>query len=301
MFKRLALIFIIPYAGVFAMTAEEAMRGGNYQEAIIQYRQAMEQATPGARSDLQLKIAIAHWRDQEQDLSFNAFLSALDGVPQTAPTPLSKEEEALYREALEFYLMHPGREAATAAEQLRQRYTKILDEHPEYTHLGYLVALAFANNGQFDAFFTRFYPCYRADPDHFLAYKTRALLHLRLMARARDPEQRERERHLAQMHVQKALERFSDDVSLYQMNITLARPSEKTSLVQSALGKMTRNPSMVPRSELLFFVKEAATVGEWNLAEQFLAKANLCYPSSRLVSTAEEYLQQRRSRIDKAR
>ena len=80
-------------------------------------------------------------------------------------------------------------------------------------------------------------------------------------------------------------------------------PTKKTSLVHSALGKITSDPGavVIPRSEVLFFVKEAAAVGEWDLAEKLLSQCLERYPSSRVVKTAQDYLQERRTEIENVR
>lgn len=295
------LLFLCVSLNLSARTADEAMESGDYKDAIGQYQRDLEKAAPAKCAEIQLKLAMAHWRDQEQERAFKAFLLALELTPKQVLDSISPDEEILYREALEIYLTHSGREASAGAQQLSECYAKTLCEHPDYHHLGYLVALADANLGQFEAFFPRFYKGYCADPDHFLAYKTRALLHHRLMERARDPTQREEQREQALRNVQQALARFPNDVTLYQMSMSLALPHEKASLVQSALGKMTRGSLVVPRCDVLFFVKEAAAAEEWALAEQFLAQARQWYPSSRQVDTAAEYLQKRRTEIDKGR
>lgn len=163
----------------------------------------------------------------------------------------------------------------------------------------YADALAAAENGQLDTFFTQFYDCYCADREHYLAYKTRALLHHRLMERARESAKRDQQRQLALQATQQAIQRFSNDLSLYQMSLRLASSNEKSGLVQSALGKITRDSLVVPRHDILFYVKEAVSVHEWQLAEQFLASAQQWYPASRIVAQANQYLQERRAEIDR--
>ena len=210
----------MPIANVFAIE-------GYCKEIIAEYQRAVDQASLTKRSEILLKLTNAYWQDQDQESAFRSFLSALDSAVCNKCSPMTSDEEAIYSKVLIIYLAHPGREAKETALQIRDQYTKILVDHPTYHHLAFLVALAEANSGAFPNFFARFYSSYCADPNHFLVYKTRALLHHRLMERARDPAQRDCERKQVFNNVRKAIERFSKDISLYQMLINFGDANEK--------------------------------------------------------------------------
>ena len=204
---------------------------------------------------------------------------------------MTANEEQLYSEALKLYLSHTGRLAQKGSAQILQKYRDVVRQHAEYHQLGYLVALSLANSGQYEEFFRLFFASYQAMPDHYLAYKTRALLSLKLRERARSPEQGMAEERDIFRYAAEALKRNPRDVSLYQMSLQFAPPQEKKLLVSSYLNNMIHDNIIVPRGDLLFFVKEATDLGESDLAARFVRQAQIWYPESRIVDAAMEYVQ----------
>lgn len=270
--------------------AEETLITGDCKAAIQTLQEQIQKSDPASRSALQLKLAIAYLHDQEQERAFRAFLGALE-VSIDFSYQMTADEEQLYAEALELYLSHTGRLAQKGSTQILQRYGDVVGQHVEYHQLGYLVALSLANSGQYEDFFRRFYASYQAMPNHYLAYKARALLSLKLRERARSPEQGRAEERDVFRYAAEALKRNPRDVSLYQMTIQFAPPEEKKLLVSSYLNNMIRDNMIVPRGDLLFFVKEATDLGEADLAARFLRQAQSWYPESRTLDAAMDYVQ----------
>lgn len=235
-----------------------------------------------------LAQAIDYLEEQEQEQAFRAFLAALDGAALVPTSPSSSEEQALYAEVLAIYLTHTGKAAPKAAAKILETYAKRMAAHPDYLQLGYLIAMAHANLKQYEPFFREFYRSYQAYPNHFLAYKTKALLHLKLMECARDPESRLRERTEVYRFAKEALARDGRDVSLYQMNLSFASDADRPALVRTFLNNMIRDNIIVPRGDLLFFVQVAMDTGERTAAERFVTKAREWYPNSQALDTADE-------------
>lgn len=238
-----------------------------------------------------LARAIEYVHDQELEKAIRAFLTLLEAKPTPqSSVQMSPAEAQHYEVALQLYLNNTGRLAQRAAAEIRATYGPVLASHPDYHQLGYLLALSYANDCQYEAFFSRFYLSYLAYPDHYLAYKTRALLYLKLKERARDPLQMAEETRQMQFFAQEALQRNPRDISLMQMSIQFAPPEKKAERVATYLNNIVRDNIIVPRGDLLFFVKEAIDSGQRELAERFLVTARGWYASSRSIAAAEEYM-----------
>lgn len=272
---------------------DEAVERGEYKAAIKGYEGLLDQAARSDRSELFLKLAIAHLRDQEQERAFRAFLQALSDASPLAPSTPTAAEQAIYQEALDIYLKNTGRAAQKAAATLAQTYGAVIEAHPDYHLLAYLVALSLANTGCYEPFFKLFYSSCRHYPDHFLAFKTRALLHHKLMEYARDPVVVEKEKAQIWSNAQAAFAQNPRDISLHQMTISFAPADQKRNALLTSLNNIILNNMIVPRSDLLFFVKESGAVGEWTRAEQFLEKARSWYPESQILDSAVIYVQTR--------
>ena len=158
--------------------AEKAFEAGDYRDAIEIYQAGLKKAPQDQQGTIKAKLALAYYRDQEDEKAFKTYLDALDLAPRLTPTAESPEEKQLYDEALELYLQNTGPAAHDAANTIREKYSGILALHPDYYHLNFIVAAAFANLGMFDEFFDKFYRSYQYFPDSFMAYKTKAILNI---------------------------------------------------------------------------------------------------------------------------
>lgn len=212
---------------------------------------------------------------------------------------MSAEESSFYSQALQLYLEHTGKLAQEGSRKLQEKYADIVNRHPEYHQLGFLLALADANSGHYEPFFQRFYLSYKAVPDHFLAFKTKALLHLKLKERAREPATVALESRQVYFYAREAAARNFRDVSLMQMTLEFAPTEEKSRLIKTYIDAILRENIVIARGDLLFFVKEAIDAGQCDSAERFLAHARSWYPTSRYLDAAQEYFKMNAALQDK--
>ena len=267
--------------------AEEAFDSGRYKESIELYREAVEGVAVGEKGKLLTKLALAHYRDQEDVEAFSTFLRALETVEVHTDGPISGDERDLVEEALALYLgsdLSSPREVAVA---LRQKYASVVAIHPEYRQLGFFVAAAYANLGIFDEFFERFYESYWDQPSCYMAQKTKGVLHLMLLDRLSDGNAKEEQRIAAANCFQQALKSDVRDAGLYKLQVRFSGPATRSQAVRSNLQRIVDGNIVVPRSDIGFFVKEAVDAGEYQLARLFLDRAREWYEYSRAVNAAE--------------
>ena len=197
-------------------------------------------------------------------------------------------EEAQFNKALGIYRDHKlsPQESSTL---ILQNFVPI--ESRNYL-LSYLLAIAYANGNRYEEFMNYFYSAYLYYPNHYLSYKTQAILHIKLMERKRTEVDRSIQRDAIIMNFESALAREPYDVSLYKLLINFSSPEKKPKQVRQCLNKILEGTMIIPRSDLLFYVREAVDAKEMSLAQKFIDKARGWYPDSRLVSNAQEYLTQ---------
>ena len=164
----------------------------NLKETIAELERIIQDQKE--KSPHEKNLALAYLRDQELEKAFKSFLAALGDAAISPEKEMSRSEDILYREAMKFYLNPRQESAHETAETIKSLYSNAVKLHPEYYHLGYLVALADANLNHFDHFFEQFYHSYVRDPEHYLAYKTKAILHIKLHDLAKTPQEKEKER-----------------------------------------------------------------------------------------------------------
>lgn len=234
-----------------------------------------------------LQQAKDHLKNQEQEKAFQTFLTSLENTNSNQTTP-TQEDQQLYDQALPLYLDHTDIEKNSL--KIVQEYAPIIKKHPEYHLLTFLVAASAANAGAYEQFFDLFHPAYRAHPDHFLAYKTLAVIHIRLFERARTPEERERQRQKILDNIAKAIDRYPSDSSLYKMQIGFADGPQKAQIVSDSLNKILSGNIIVPRVDIPLYVQKAVETKQYDLAQKFIDKAHEWYKVSRLITGAQEYL-----------
>ncbi len=243
-----------------------------------------------ANAQQKVELAIRYAQEQELERAFCTFLQALDETAAQPPPQLTEAEKVLYEEAQKLYLSESSSKAKQVAARLRQEYGNALALHPDYYRLQYLLALAYANSGDFEEFFARFYPSYRHLPNHYLADKTRALLDLKLMLWAKTPEEKARYRQRIYQSALKGLAQYQGDYGLYKMAIAFAPSEKKAEVTATSLNNMLAAPMILPREEFLFFIKEAAETGRMDLAQRLLEQAKSRYGEGRAIRAAEEWM-----------
>lgn len=202
--------------------------------------------------------------------------------------PITPEEQELYDKALPLYLDHLDLKQHSLT--IVQEYAPIIKKHPDYHMLTFLVAAAVANAGAYEQFFDLFHPAYAAHPDHFLAYKTLAVIHIKLFERARTPDERELQRQKILDNIAKAIDRYPSDTSLYKMQIGFADGPQKAQIISDTLNKILSGNIIVPRIDIPLYVQKAVETKQYDLAQKLIDKAHEWYQISRLLTGAQDYL-----------
>jgi len=238
------------------------------------------------------ELAQAYYQDQEIEKSFCHFLEALKNVDRQSPYDLSDQEKGFYQAALVDYLALSGFEPQQEAERLLASYDIQAQEHPEFLHLNFLLATAYANLGKYDLFFEKFYKGFPYLHDSFIAFKTQGILYLKLFQRTALPEEKKVFHELASHHLDTALERNSQDASLYKILISLAKDADDIEKVRVYLKKMAHSRLPIARGDICLYVKEAVSIGEYDVAQAMIDRASEQYAFSRSCLAAQEYLNQ---------
>jgi len=255
------------------------MAVGNYKEAIAFYKQALKSDDP---SPLLVKLAIAYLQDQDQQQALNCYIEAL----ATAKTKEQSPSDPLYNEALTLYLS--GHNPRVTAQAILAKYP--LGDTADSSNLSLITAAATANLNCFKEFFPRFYNTYLHNHDHWLSYKIRAALHLKLFSSLRDANEKQTHKRQALTLAAAALQRYSSDTSLYKWMMTLADEKERKETVSTYLQKIINDNIVVARSDITFFIQQAVQTDQRPLAQRFLNKAKEWYAFSRVITAAENDL-----------
>jgi tetratricopeptide (TPR) repeat protein len=267
------------------------LEGGDDElKTVIQkHEKDVNSLAPAQKGPAFVKLALAHLADQNEEKAFKTFLEALSAAEKKQTKEISKEEQQQYEEALKLYLNHSENPRETA-QKVQAAYASLLKEHSDFFLLRYLIALTKANQGEWKEFFEEFYRSYEYFPEHYLAFKTKAVLHLKLMEKGRTTQ--ERAEHQTEMlsNTVKAIEKNGNDTGLYKLMMVFAFNDEKQRVVDLYLNKIIESSILVPRSEIAFFVKQAVSVQKKDLAQRFLDHVRKDYQYSRVVSAAQEYL-----------
>lgn len=291
--KSFATVLICAFSTLQGATVEDANKAvetGDYREAIDIYQELINQVPKDQQSALKAKLAQVFYRDQEDEKAFKTYLEALDDAPKRTPPTETPEEKKLYAEALRTYLDNTGPAAHEAASKIREKYASILALHPDYYHLNFIVAAAYANLGVFDEFFDKFYRSYQYFPDSFMAYKTKAILNVKIYEKARNAQEREVIGKRVYENAVKANQLNDKDASLYRMMITFAPEQDHDQILVDTIKKVLRDDIVISRTDLMYFVKELVKAKQPELAQQFINKAKGWYPISKILQGAQEYL-----------
>lgn len=260
------------------------------KESIQRQVSIIQEAKPNEKGEALKKLAVLYLYEQNQELAFEVFLDALANAEliTTATVVQSKEETEKYEQALAIYLDHQL-SVQESSKKIVLTYAPLLQKQKNDL-LAYLVAIAYANLNLYHEFFDHFYYAYLSHPTHFLAYKTKAILHIKLLERRRTESERQKERSEVITHFEKAIACESSDVTLYKLLITFSSPEIKSKQVVQCLNKIIAGNMMIPRNDIMFYVQEAVDADERILAQKFIDKAQIWYPRSRLVAIAQEYI-----------
>ncbi len=267
---------------------------GQYKEAILFYQEQLKNAPLSSQGELYKKIAIASYKDQLQAEAFQAFLLSLDLAQRKSSPPVSDAEQKVYNQALKLYLDHSSLQAHETAIQIKKLCDPIFVEHPDYYLIGFLIASAEANLGHFQEFFNLFYQSYQFHPDHYLAYKTKAILHIKLFERAREDSERDSQREKIFQNTLKAIEKNPQDETLYKLMIVYAKEKDKGAAVSLYLNKIIYNNIIIPRADVAFYVQQAVMENEFALAQRFIDKAKEWYQYSKVINSAQQFLDQKK-------
>jgi tetratricopeptide (TPR) repeat protein len=239
------------------------------------------------------ELARLYAQDQEIERAFSCFLEALKRVSQKPPLPMSQEERAIYEPALQDYLAHVSLDPTRAGRELLERYGQVASKQPSYLHLNFLIATAYANVGEYDQFFDRFYRSYPYLRESFLAYKTQGILYLRLAQRNTVKEERLAYQKEAFQYLRKALEQNTQEASLYKILIMLAKDKKDEAQVSGYLHQIVDCNVPIPRGDIYLYVKEAVDLEAFEIAQIVIDQGRTRYDYSKAIEAAQEYLNQR--------
>lgn len=240
----------------------------------------LEKAQPSA--SVYLNLARSYLSDQEEEKAFKTFLKALE-LEKTESYPMADEEAKLYDEAMKLYLNTRPEESEQISYQIIEKYGPILADHPDYRHLSYVVASSYANLKLYDPFFILFARAHQADPNHFLAYKALACIHIKLLERAKTEEDRNIERKLVIDNLEKAQKANPNDFNLYRMEILFSPIHNRNERIKRILNKILALPMIPSRSDALFFIELAYETKDKELANKMVDKALSSFPGSRVI------------------
>lgn len=295
MFWRVFVVFSTFFSSaLWSNQCQEALSAAcqqrNFKHAIEIQKEFIEKAEDKERSRLKVDLAVLYLKDQDQESAFQIFLEALETVKTDQTTPMTQETEDLYKSALALYLEHGARTPQATAELICKEYGICQKKTVDAYLLGYVVALAYANLGNYEDFFNVFFDAYRHYPDHFLAFKTKAVLHIKLFDRARSETDRQRHREAISFNINQAIDREPRDDTLYKMLITFSSQQNKQEHVRRSLNKIIHDNIIIPRCDIQFYVQEAVEMKDYKLTQQFIDRAGEWYKNSRLVNIAQKYL-----------
>lgn len=289
----LSYFFLFLLSTTLALASDEADKAvlqGNFKKAIELYKVLIPKKQGEDKELLQLKLAKAFLKDQDQEKGFKTFLELLGKIKTKTAPSMSKEEKVHYEKALATYLDHRGGKPLEIAKKIVTEFSPISNKQPNAHHLAYILAAAHANLGQFEKFFDLFYRSYRFYPDHFLAYKVKAVLHVKLFEKCHDTSDREFHRKEILTSLSKALERQPKDTSLYKFLILFSSEEQKAEILRTCLNKIIDKNIILPRSDIAFYVEEAVKAKDLILARRFVDKARSWYQYSRVINAAQQYI-----------
>lgn len=295
--KHLTLLFVVAIAPTTALDIQQqnerqqlAIEQREFKKAIEIQHEKINHADAANKAEYHRELALLYLKDQDQEKAIIAFLEALSLKPNTPTPATTAPDEAEYKKAFAIYLDPTVDSPKATAINLLKALKPVLDAKPDQYLLDYFMAIAYANLGRYEEFFVHFYRAYQFYPAHYLAFKTKAVMHIKLLERASEENQRGTQRQLVTENLMLALEQEPLDTSIYRLLISFSPKEKKREQVQLCLNKIINGNIMIPRSELMFYVMEAVDVSDRALAQRFIDRSKEWYPQSRIVTSAQNYL-----------
>lgn len=273
--------------------ADHALSLGHVKEAETFYINFLNTASDEDISFAKTQLAMAYYKDQEHEKAFEIFLEALEQTKVNEPARLSEEESQAYALALKIYVDHAGLTPEETAQKIAHEFKATFEKNPNFYHLGYILAMGYANLGRYDHFFNTFYQSYRNDPKHFLAFKAKAALHVKLFERAKTEEQRQKERRLIINNAEQAAALQPADSSLYRMILGFTPDDSKAAVLSMYLNKIIDQNIVISRIDIPYYAEIAIAFEQYALAQKFLDKAKEWYAYSRVITVAQQRLNDR--------
>lgn len=239
-----------------------------------------------ASPSLPVELVQSYYSNQQQEKAFKAFLDLLQLEVVSDEYHATDEEQKLYQAALALYLEAKGAKCQEGSRQILAQYVPIIEKHPEYSKLAYIVAAAYANQGKFLKYFEVFYHAYQRHPHHFLAYKTKAILWIKLFERESPGKAKEIARRKLLEELYYAVKIYPQDTSLYRLMILYASSSEKSKIVLESLNKIIHEDIIISRAELEFYMQQALSLNDRETTLRFIDKASQWYHFSRVIEAA---------------
>jgi len=245
------------------------------------------------------QLVIAYYKDQDHEKSFNVFLEALaDAAENKNINSLSDVALADYRHALNIYLEDAGLKPKMTAAKILEKFSDRYEKHKDNYGLGFLIAIAYANLEQYDYFFETFYRAYILCPTHYLVYKTKAALHVKLFERATSESQRSEHSAYIIQYAKQALTKQPHDTTLYRLIINFTPAQCKSECLNEYINRIIDQNIVVARHDIQYYNDLAITFLKFDLAQRFLDKARMWYSYSRVINEAQEYLNQQRTQAE---
>lgn len=273
---------------------DKALCLGQVKDAEELYINFLKNAPQNEISYAKARLASVYYKDQEHEKAFKTFLEALALLDKKETAPLSNEENKVYQAALKVYLDKAGLTPHETAEKILNDFGSVYDQNRSYHHLGYFIALSYANLGQYDRFFEEFYKSYVEDPQHFLAFKAKAALHIKLFERAKVDSEREEQRQWIVKYAEQAVALQPQDSSLYRMILGFTPDSSKGVVLRAYLNKIIDQNIVIARIDIPYYVEIAIAFQDYDLGQAFLNKAKEWYAYSRVIDVAQQHLDEKR-------
>lgn len=226
----------------------------------------------------QVQILLKEQKLDESIIEFLKFLTIQKKSDDSFP------ESAKFNEAYIIYLNLHGRPTIENAAAIIQKYEPTADD----PNLSYILAASYANIGRFDKFYPLFLAGYVNNPDHYLADKMTAVLHIKLFERLLPGKQKEEERAKILSSLQIALSKKRSDHMLYKMILAFSPEADRPKNVATLLNAMIDEKVVYPRADLLFYVRMAIAVGNGPVAERFIDYSGTLFGYSRALEAARK-------------
>jgi hypothetical protein len=265
--------------------------GDELKDSIDQQNQKITSSSDAEKGSLMVQLACLYLKDQDLERAFKVFLDALLSVI-VKENVQGENVTDLNKSAFDLYLFKDNT-PIEAAKEVCSKYEPMLETYSNDIPLKYMVAIAHANLNHYDKFFKLFYEAYLLDPHYYLAYKTKAVIYIKLFERARVPQEKALLREEIIKNLKIAIEKKPQDYTLFKLLFTFSSPENKKTEITESLNKILSESILIPRTEIQFFIEKLEKIDRIDLALQLLEKAQGWYPNSRILRASQNYLNER--------